>query len=65
MLLAALKTPLRLLAFLALSLIGMIDERPYSRAAAQSSGYISSISTSWGHCLAFRRADTHRLQFYW
>lgn len=62
---AAVKTPLRILAYWLLSLVGLVDEQPYSQAAARSSGYISSVSTSWGHCLAFRRADTKRLQFYW
>lgn len=58
------KWPLRILAFLILSLLGLIEERPYSQAAANSSGYTSSLSTSWGHYLAFRRRDG-TLQFYW
>jgi hypothetical protein len=63
-LLLVVKWPLRILAFLILSFLGLIKESPYSQAAANSSGYTSSLSTSWGHCLAFRRRDGS-LQFYW
>ena len=59
-----LKGTLRLLVFLILSFLGLIEESPYSQAAADSSGYTSSLSTSLGHCLAFRRRDGS-LQFYW